>query len=1389
MIPKCSLNGYNTILQFFGLLFLAIILVAVAFYYLRVSHGNILEKYESGTIDNTTIEYKNETDTGNRSTYPQDKYPGAKMELIADGAKSSSLGAVGPSSSISSDKLEKASTNDLYTLRDCKVYFTDSNNIAACDNQAETSTKTCSYKFDGWKEFDSYEDNNGNILRYPKKIYKKDASNTSDLINSYFTSKCFKEFDNNGKGGARRFEYKENNIVKYDSKGIEDNTELDTTIFGGKKYTSIQFMNTNNPSDNLTNVIDSICSIKYNPIRVLTGKTFYKFILKNNNIDSIQKLALKDDQTGFDVVGDAAIKDFSILGSHGLRFENGSLQIFINEAAINANMNIYKFTYVSNLCELAQIKNYIKYPSINIRVTDFIKFGTASGSETKTNVSIGNLDILTNRNNYNGQNGGKYIDYKSEIFEDLEKIRQQEINRLNNLSEDRKKGYRATIASIDSNISEAYKRKNNFTVSNNTFLNVLNLEKRNANGSRVRIFDYATGYVNNLFNNIPIPDGVEATYVNTADICLIFTNNTGQNQKTYTLNVPDGVTYTCDILVVGGGGAGGHFGGGGGGGAVLLGTNKSITGNCSITVGNGGKGVMPGYNWGYYTGDGTINGYNSSITIGGNAFTATGGGGGGTRDGNAWGRNGFNGGSGGGGSHSNEVSRRAVGGNSNKNSYSGWNSYGNNGGKGKPSYYYCDDNNQNCYWRGEPSHASGGGGGSGGNGSDYSYSTGGGNGGLATDFSETFGKSVGDNGFFAGGGGGNTYYNAGRAGRGNGGDSLFGGGGIGGMDWVDQGHNASNGKPNTGGGGGGGRWWWYWWSNQDAKGGDGGSGVVIIKIKSIITIPVINNSIDTYYTSPPTSIVNIPASRIQASIITSFIYLQKGFYRFRADIGNRGAANPNIIYAELVIYDENSKNSSGIYNCKHVFKYNMYNSKYRPSYLKQYLHIPTNKFYKLAYTFYYLNNTSSSFNDYFQLYHKYLDTAPQKLEGSMPSGLITWFRFNGNIADINPSSTKYSLIDIYKRNVFSNETYQNRKFLNTNIGSVKTRENINLARKSFTISTWMRTKNSDHCYFICQGRQNHWRHNEFLVLGSRGNGHYVLAFWGNDLEVNSSGGRNFPEDANTWVHMVFVVDVAIDNNSCSRRMYRNGVEIAKDSGKPLYQGEGVLYIGEAPWHGEGHYRYNMDISDFLIFDRALTIDDVETLYNDAPSETESNESSTYVSLTSSNDNSLFTRNNITHINTPLNDYLYNGQAVYNSYKNANMIKIFSTISYANNSYKNYQELANHLNTQDIDYFDVRLYGSQKNAQQKLIDDESGVLTTAINQSSTIISVKALTKAIKDIDYKGLLPIGDPQLIHGKSFVSIFGNRTEDFITYDKVANLNNLANPGLGQAVYIEALN
>ena len=1380
MIPKCSLNGYNDYIKFFGLLFMAFILVVVVMFYLQARHAEITEKYNNinttGQIDMKTIEFKSPTDAGNRSTFPEDKYPGANYELTRSTVKTAGIGAVGPSSStISNGKPPEPRTTDIYTFRDCKVYFTDE--IESCDNQVESSTKTCSYNFDGWKEFDTYKDNNGNTLTYPIKKYKPDASNTDELINSHFTSKCFKEFDNGGKGTAKRFEYKENRIVKFDSKGDKDNTEIDTNIFGGKRYTSIQFMNGENPRDNLTNVIDSICSVKYNKIQVLNGKTFYKFILSGTNreITSIHKLSLKEDQSEFNRVHSVAINDFAVLGSHGLRFDdNDNLQIFINEAAITANMNVFKFTYVSNLCSNSQIKNYAMHP-VNIRITDFLRFGAVAANAKKDRVidsnSI-NTSIITNKGSYKGKTAdGKYIDYKKTILDDLEGRRQSAIKSLQDESEKRKTDYNTTINSLNADLVTATNTKRDFTVQDNSFLNVLNLYK---NGRR--IFNYASGYKNNRLNDIRIPDGVEAIFVDSSDICLVFKNNTAQDQKSYTFTVPDGETYECDVLIVGGGGGGGmDMGGGGGGGGIIELSNINVNaGSYTINVGKGGNGAPAGGTNGQPANHQfTINakqGANSSF----GSYVAIGGGyGGSSYQYHTLGGQGGNGGSGGG--SSGYIWHR----NPNK-AGKGTSGQGNNGGYAAGAWYGA------------------GGGGAGEAGGGPSYDWGGAYGGKGR-----LSKILGISYYWGGGGGGSSYsVGGGNGGLGGGGGGAVGntsGGvgitagmtGSGGCTYCWSQTPGGNAGPHTGGGGGGGSHY-----NRNNKGGDGGSGVVIIRIKRKLQIIEITNSFEKNYSEVPETTITMPSLRIQSNILTSFVYLQKGFYRFRADLGNMGKANPNIIYAELVVYDDTNLSGSP-YICKKVFKYNLYNNRYRPSYLRQYVQIPTNKFYKIAYSYYYMNNTGSNKDEQFQLYYKYLETAPESLEGSVPSDLIAWYRFDGSIDDINPSTSlpKYHLVDTKNRLPnYPDDTFQEKSYVNTNFGAMKTRDNIDLAGKSFSISVWMRTKSNDHCYFICQG--NHAPHegcNRYLHIGHRGNGRYLIGFWCNDLEYNSSGGREYTEDANQWVHMVFVVDVAINKQSCGRRMYRNGALIAEDRGKALYQGKGKLYIGQLAAWGEQHHNYNLDISDFMLFNKALTAKEAESLFKNTPSPVETPVKDTYVSLNSANNDALFSPNAINSINTPMNPFLFNGANINAGYKNPDIVNVFSTIKYVNNDYagvKSFQNLATYIDTDRIDYFRIRILTNQRTVQQTLIDGEGLRLTNEIKGSTTIANLNTLTRAIKSIDYKRLLPVGTPQLLPRIQFASIFGGGNEvNYITIDKVRNLNNLANPGLTEAVYIEALN
>jgi hypothetical protein len=276
------------------------------------------------------------------------------------------------------------------------------------------------------------------------------------------------------------------------------------------------------------------------------------------------------------------------------------------------------------------------------------------------------------------------------------------------------------------------------------------------------------------------------------------------NQTVYTVNFP--AETTCDILIVGGGGGGGRFGGGGGGGGVLFKNNITLNGTYTIKTGKGGTGASD------FSSNGS-NGYASLIMIDSLEYIAKGGGGGGTRSNNTGnpGRSGNSGGSGGGGSQSDTG--QTYGGLSVKNTYTGWESYGNSGGSGKVG--------------GSP-WVSGGGGGAGSNGQDWS-NTNGGNGGTGKEFISYFGTNFGHNGYFAGGGGGNIYVSIGTQGYGNGGNELYGGGGDGAYDGNPD-ISAVNGLPNTGGGGGGGKF--NGGTIEDLNGGHGGSGIVIIRYKA-----------------------------------------------------------------------------------------------------------------------------------------------------------------------------------------------------------------------------------------------------------------------------------------------------------------------------------------------------------------------------------------------------------------------------------------------------------------------------------------------------------------------------------------------------------------------------
>jgi hypothetical protein len=1421
MYPKCSLSDSNIYLQIVGLLSLVIIIIIAGFYYIRVYHNTIKEKYEQAVIYKT----EGQLETGNRSTFPRDKYPGAQMNLIGTNTP--------------------PTTTDKYELRDCKVYFTD--DTGACDGKGDDA-KTCSYKYDGWQEFSTYTDKNGKTIEYPKKIYKQDASNTNELINSYFTSKCFKKFDNNGDGRPQPFEYKENNLVKYDSKGSMNNTEIDTNVFGGKKYTSMQFLNTTSPSDNFNNVLDSICSIRYNPIKELVGKKFYKFVLDaNKNIRQILKVQLNSDQTTFDIINNNAVLDFSFLGSHGLKFVSGSsnqLEVFITSADIVRPVNVYKFSYVSYICpadKKAQISNFLK-TSTEINITNFIQFGGANVNATSANnpFTLPYLDRLT-ASKYTTAN----TDYKTAMLKELADKRDARVTALNGVSSAAKDALDKKITDKDAEIIAADRTRNSYYIPEGTFTKVIDLTKANS-----KIFNYNNGYNNTNLSKLVIPTGCEVIMIeNTGDVCLIFKNK-GDNQTPYNFSVPAS-GYTCDILLVGGGGAGGKdIGGGGGGGAVLYGTNISIAqGTYTLRV---GRGATTGETRGVST-----EGFGATLLGGGCAGNAT------------W---------------SNPTTANSGGsGAGGKGFYQAYSSPSTNAGGGVGISTKGTILNSASLYNGNVGGTAGqqdntnliqsaGGGGTGavgGNGNINGGRTGNGGNGVLVNI-------TGIDYYWGAGGGGGSYYcspaNGGLGGGGAGYDYAYGTGTVGGDGYgLASGYNAGDG---TGSGGGGSGY-------MNGTAGNGGSGIVIIRIKNIIPRPPdINLAIDNYY-SIDKSIqnpyeVSLAPYTIQTDIITAFVFLQKGYYRFRADLGtNTNGANPSIKYAQLMIYDESNFDRSTLkYRCVPVFRYN---GQFKPAYLKQYVYIPTSKFFKIAY-FYLSHNPSSIDTSPFKMYYDY-STAPQ--QQTYPEDIISSPNVSSNTIN---NTDKLMIFNYTGDNTGTGQTrytFTTTEDLICDIllvggggaggkdiggggggGAVLYGTKIGISAGSYTIKVGRGATQGE-----TRGVSTEGFGATLLGGGCAGN-----ANWGNPATTNSGGsgaGGKAYWGVGSSPSTLVAGGVGISTKGTilnSASLYNGnlgGTAVQQVGGDPIQSaggggtgavggngngrggktgngGNGVLvnitgvdyYWGAG---GGGGSYYCSPANGGLGgggagYDYAYGTGTVggggyglASGYNAGDGTGSGGGGSGYMNgsagnggsgiviiryrlpkertaaipLKDLNDNmndspDLYVSNNITNnIKTSMNDYLYYSTTLYNDYKNTDttVMDIFSIMNYTGNNKNNYRYLATYLNNK-VDYFNTdKLLAEKKEWQRQLkihIDNSS----TTITGDQEIIKIDNLSNNIKAINYNEKKPMNAPTL-RNVPLTDIFCSSNNNiYLTYDTITNLNgiNLLTPNLTPAIYIEAI-
>jgi hypothetical protein len=145
---------------------------------------------------------------------------------------------------------------------------------------------------------------------------------------------------------------------------------------------------------------------------------------------------------------------------------------------------------------------------------------------------------------------------------------------------------------------------------------------------------------------------------------------------------------------------------------------------------------------------------------------------------------------------------------------------------------------------------------------------------------------------------------------------------------------------------------------------------------------------------------------------------------------------------------------------------------------------------------------------------------------------------------------------------------------------------LNLANASFTVAAWAkRSTTSGKQWIVSQGTQNT---DKALVLGFRDNDHFTCAFYNDDLDTASAY-----TDTNVWHHWTCMFDAA----TRTRKLYRDGMLVASDTSKGMFQASSAFNIGRATWN-EAYFSGAID--DVRVYNRALTSWEVLSLAKGSP---------------------------------------------------------------------------------------------------------------------------------------------------------------------------------------------
>ncbi|MES3629378.1 MAG: T9SS type A sorting domain-containing protein [Longimonas sp.] len=145
-------------------------------------------------------------------------------------------------------------------------------------------------------------------------------------------------------------------------------------------------------------------------------------------------------------------------------------------------------------------------------------------------------------------------------------------------------------------------------------------------------------------------------------------------------------------------------------------------------------------------------------------------------------------------------------------------------------------------------------------------------------------------------------------------------------------------------------------------------------------------------------------------------------------------------------------------------------------------------------------------------------------------------------------------------------------------GTAVTRNPVVLNEGDFTISFWVkRTARDASQYVVTQGEASG---NQGLQIGFRSADTFTLAFWNNDLNVNTAPSTD-------WEHWA----VTYERASGQRLIYRDGEEVASDLSNGRYEGEGPIYIGSR--FAEANYFQGL-IDEVRVWDHVRSEDEIRT---------------------------------------------------------------------------------------------------------------------------------------------------------------------------------------------------